>query len=134
MATRVPEGSTVGDHLKALEQPKRWGLAEGDEGKIWGQGDGQVLEALREMFKMKNEGKIKAVGITGQPFLQRKGSAHPHVYFALCRIPSSDITTNSDTSIEPTSISTFRRRSFIFSSHLTKRHFRSLCYTLYKSW
>ncbi|GJJ07659.1 hypothetical protein Clacol_010570 [Clathrus columnatus] len=67
VATRVPEGSTTGDHLKALEQPDRWGLAKGDEGKIWGDGDAQVLEAIRELFKMKNEGKIGNVGITGYP-------------------------------------------------------------------
>lgn len=66
IATRIPEGSTVGDHLKALEQPEKWGLAKEDEGKIRGEGDEQVLEAVRELFKMKNEGKIKAVGITGQ--------------------------------------------------------------------
>ena len=65
VATPVKNGSTAGDHLRALEEPNNWGLKVGDEAKIWGDGDQQVLDAIGELWKMKEEGLIKAVGISG---------------------------------------------------------------------
>jgi len=65
VATPVPNGPNAGDHRKALEEPAAWGLAEGDEGKIHGEGDEKLLAALRELWDLKNEGMVKAVGITG---------------------------------------------------------------------
>jgi len=67
VATQVPGGSNAGNHLKCLKNPGVWGLAQGEEARIWGDGDQQVLEAVRELWKLKLEGKIKAVGITGYP-------------------------------------------------------------------
>ncbi|KAF8574437.1 Aldo/keto reductase [Ramaria rubella] len=67
IATPVINGSTAGDHMKALETPESWGLGEGDEAKIRGEGDQQVLDAIRELWKLKDEGKVKAVGISGYP-------------------------------------------------------------------
>ncbi|BGP12885.1 hypothetical protein JCM10213_005162 [Rhodosporidiobolus nylandii] len=49
------------------EDLQRWGLAPGDEGKIRGPGDEKVLAALGELFKLKEEGVIKAVGFSGFP-------------------------------------------------------------------
>jgi hypothetical protein len=42
-----------------------YGLAEGDEGKIRGEGDSRILEAVAELRKMQEEGLIKLIGITG---------------------------------------------------------------------
>lgn len=67
VATPIPKGPNAGDHRKALEDPAAWGLAEGDEGKIHGEGDQQILDALRELWDLKTEGMIGAVGITGYP-------------------------------------------------------------------
>lgn len=47
---------------------ERWGLASGDEGRIHGPGDEKVLEAMRELFQLKKEGVIRAVGFSGQSF------------------------------------------------------------------
>jgi D-arabinose 1-dehydrogenase len=42
-----------------------WGLLPGKEGKAWGTGDETILAAVRELFKLKSEGLIQAVGISG---------------------------------------------------------------------
>jgi len=55
-----------GDSLVALnEKVALYGLAKSDEGKIWGEGDGKILEAVAELRKMQEEGLIKYIGITG---------------------------------------------------------------------
>jgi len=42
-----------------------WGLDEVARQRIHGAGDQIILDALAELFKLKREGKVKAVGITG---------------------------------------------------------------------
>jgi len=55
-----------GNHLSALTDEKvGYGLAEGDEGKIRGDGDRKVLDAFAELQKLKDEHKVKNIGITG---------------------------------------------------------------------
>jgi len=55
-----------GDKIVALnEEMEVYGLAEGDEGKIWGEGDHKILEAVVELRKMQEEGLIRRIGITG---------------------------------------------------------------------
>lgn len=44
-----------------------YGLADGQESKVWGEGDQLVLDGLAELQKMKDEGIVKAIGITGYP-------------------------------------------------------------------
>lgn len=56
----------AGDSVVALkEKAEVYGLGKGDEGKIWGEGDRKILEAVGELRKMQQEGLIKHVGITG---------------------------------------------------------------------
>ena len=56
-----------GNHLAALAEEKlEYGLAAGDEGRIRGDGDQIVLDAFAELRKLKDEGKVKYVGITGR--------------------------------------------------------------------
>ena len=55
-----------GDHSTALgEDREAYGLAPEQEGKVWGEGDRKVLEAYGELKKLKEEGLIKNIGITG---------------------------------------------------------------------
>ncbi|KAK4054879.1 hypothetical protein OIV83_000803 [Microbotryomycetes sp. JL201] len=67
-------GGYDGDYATVDEngQPRKdmfakWGLLGEDEAKIHGPGDERVLEALSELFKLKREGKIRAVGFSGYP-------------------------------------------------------------------
>ena len=57
-----------GDQTLALgaEKKAEYGLAEGQEGKVWGDGDQKILDAIAELRKMQEEGIVKHVGITGQ--------------------------------------------------------------------
>jgi aryl-alcohol dehydrogenase-like predicted oxidoreductase len=55
-----------GENVIALNaRVEAYGLAKGDEGKIWGGGDRKILEAVAELRKMQEEGFVKHVGITG---------------------------------------------------------------------
>lgn len=55
-----------GDHSTALREDREaYGLAPGQEGKIWGEGDRKVLEAYGELKRLKEEGLVKKIGITG---------------------------------------------------------------------
>ena len=55
-----------GDHSTALGVDREvYGLATGQEGKVWGEGDRKVLEAYGELRRMKEEGLIKNIGVTG---------------------------------------------------------------------
>jgi len=55
-----------GNHVLALtEEREMYGLAEGQEGRVLGEGDQKVLDGFMELRKMKDEGLIKNIGITG---------------------------------------------------------------------
>lgn len=55
-----------GNHLSALTTERQeYGLADGQEAKVWGEGDQRILDAVAELRKMKQEGLIKNIGITG---------------------------------------------------------------------
>jgi D-arabinose 1-dehydrogenase len=59
---------TDGNPLGALGPEKdAYGLAEGQEGTILSDGDRQLLGAVAELRKMKTEGLIRTVGISGYP-------------------------------------------------------------------
>lgn len=61
------EGWTVDDNGKIRpEDLVRWGLEPKDAGTIRGPGDKKILEAFSELFKLKKEGKIGAVGFSGK--------------------------------------------------------------------
>lgn len=48
-----------------FEKTAEYGLAEGQESKVWGEGDQKILDAYAELRKMQEEGKIKHIGMTG---------------------------------------------------------------------
>lgn len=57
-----------GNHLSALgDEKEAYGTLEGQEGKLWGSGDQIVLDAFAELKKLKEEGLVRAIGITGYP-------------------------------------------------------------------
>ncbi|KAJ6516253.1 NADP-dependent oxidoreductase domain-containing protein [Mycena sanguinolenta] len=58
----------TGNHSSALnEEEAAYGLMEGEEGQVRGEGDQKILDAFAELRKMKQEGLIKHIGITGYP-------------------------------------------------------------------
>ncbi|KAJ4000538.1 Aldo/keto reductase [Lentinula boryana] len=62
------QGKQTGDHASALTEDKAaYGLEEGREGEIHGEGDQKVLDAFTELRKMKEEGLVRHIGITGYP-------------------------------------------------------------------
>ena len=66
VATQVGprEAGTPADALKP-ENLEKYGLVDGQESKVWGEGDQLILDGLAELQKMKDEGIVKAIGITG---------------------------------------------------------------------
>ena len=55
-----------GNHMHALDtEAEAYGLAPGQE-KIRGEGDQRILDAVAELRKMKSEGLVKNIGITGE--------------------------------------------------------------------
>jgi D-arabinose 1-dehydrogenase len=58
---------TAGNYSGALNDERaEYGLNEGNEGTIRGEGDQNILDAFSELRKMKEEGLIKCIGITGE--------------------------------------------------------------------
>ncbi|KAI0773784.1 Aldo/keto reductase [Fomes fomentarius] len=67
----TPVGPIVaGKPEAALSDPAisaEYGLAPGQEGKVWGEGDQNILDAVAELRKLQEEGKVKHIGISGYP-------------------------------------------------------------------
>lgn len=59
---------------KAAEE---FGLAPGQEGKIWGEGDERILANIAGLRQLKKEGKIRNVGISGE---LHRGRLSPALY------------------------------------------------------
>lgn len=61
--------NATGNHTVALTQDEMaYGLCQADEGHIWGAGDEQILEGIAELRRMKEEGLIRSIGISGNYF------------------------------------------------------------------
>lgn len=57
-----------GYHATALEEAREaYRLTEGQESVVRGEGDQKILDAYAELSKIKEEGLIKHIGITGYP-------------------------------------------------------------------
>lgn len=63
----TPFGPTnPGNSITALNEGRAaYGLADGDEDKVRGEGDRMVLKAISVLREMQDEGLIKYIGITG---------------------------------------------------------------------
>lgn len=62
----IPYCGDFGHVLNDATSRVDWGIALEKAPKAWGRGDDAVLGAIQELQKMKQEGFIKAVGISGQ--------------------------------------------------------------------
>ncbi|TFK43310.1 Aldo/keto reductase [Crucibulum laeve] len=67
VGTPVAPKTTRNQTTALGEDAAAYGLAEGDEATIHGEGDQKILDAFAELRKMKDEGLIKNIGITGYP-------------------------------------------------------------------
>jgi D-arabinose 1-dehydrogenase len=66
----------MGNHTGAIkEEAASYGLAEGDEALIRGEGDQKVLDAVSELRDLQREGLIKNVGLTGKSQIFQCSSA-----------------------------------------------------------
>lgn len=66
---------TSGNHTGSLSSEKvDYGLLEGQEAMVHGPGDQIILDAIAELRKMKKEGIVKNIGITGQQLLCTNGN------------------------------------------------------------
>jgi hypothetical protein len=55
-----------GNHAAALDiDAAAYGLAKGDEAQVRGEGDQKVLDAFNELRKLKQEGIVRNIGISG---------------------------------------------------------------------
>jgi D-arabinose 1-dehydrogenase len=60
---------STGDPTKILENkelPAAWGLGEGYEDQVHGDGDQKIIDALDELKKLKDEGIVHEIGLTGK--------------------------------------------------------------------
>lgn len=63
-----PEGMTAAEAAQGDEAALReLGLAAGDENKVHGAGDELFLSAVSELTKLKAEGRVRRIGISGYP-------------------------------------------------------------------
>jgi len=70
VANPVHPADPTGDSLTAIHTEsgqEAWGLRKEDEGKVHGTGDESILAAFEELRKLKSEGLVRAIGITGYP-------------------------------------------------------------------
>jgi D-arabinose 1-dehydrogenase len=62
----------TGNHASALrDEPKAYGLAEGDEARVRGEGDQKILDAYHELQELQREGLVRKIGITGRTSLNQ---------------------------------------------------------------
>ncbi|QRW01776.1 aldo/keto reductase family protein [Ceratobasidium sp. AG-Ba] len=70
VCTPVWPADPTGDPVKVLEDPvlsAAWGLRPEDRDRVHGDGDQKIVDAFDELRKMKEEGHIRAIGLTGYP-------------------------------------------------------------------
>lgn len=61
-----------GIHSGALgDEAEAYGLKEGQEALVRGEGDQKILDGIAELRKMQEEGLVKNIGITGENAFQR---------------------------------------------------------------
>lgn len=60
---------TTGNHTSALkEDAAAYGLADGDQATVRGEGDQKILDAFHTLQELQSQGIIKHIGITGMFF------------------------------------------------------------------
>lgn len=70
VCTPVWPADPTGNPIKVLEDPSlqaTWGLRPEDRDRVHGDGDQKIVDAFDELKKMKEQGLIRAIGLTGYP-------------------------------------------------------------------
>ena len=78
VASPVHPAELTGDPINAIETEEgreAWGLRPEDANKVHGKGDEQILAAYGELRKMKDEGLVRSIGITGR---SKRSPVHDH--------------------------------------------------------
>lgn len=68
VCTPVHPEDPTGNPVKVLEDEdtgRAWGLGKGLEETVHGEGDQKILDAFDELRRMKEEGLIREIGLTG---------------------------------------------------------------------
>ncbi len=105
----------TGYHATALgEAREAYGLAEGQESVVRGEGDQKILDAYAELSKMKEEGLIKHIGITGT-----FPDYNLRIYSIYSRLSTS--CSSSSCAVDPSqpTLQARQRDPFILPSHTT---------------
>lgn len=69
VAARIKPSDASGDPTRALTDTNvrdAWGLNPNDAALVRGEGDQQILDAYAELRKMKSEGLVRSIGVTGR--------------------------------------------------------------------
>lgn len=103
-----------GFHGQGLtDKREEYGLAPGQEGQVRGPGDEQILAGIGELRKLKEEGLVKAIGITGRLFCSRT-SDH--------RVPPSNASPFIVVGFAHRTLSAAGHCSLLFTSQPAKRN------------
>lgn len=101
-----------GNHESALDADARlYGLAEGQEAKVWGKGDQVILDAYNELRKMQSEGLIRRIGITGTSLIHPPFPAPTPV----ARLPFTNPSSARAADIAHTALQTSRYYTLLFA-------------------
>ena len=94
-----PAGAAGNPDAALAAQSAEYGLAEGQEGKIWGPGDQKILDAVAELRRLQDEGMVKNVGISGafplsapappRPSLSSPSASPTSCFFSHPRTPAT---------------------------------------------
>ena len=115
----------TGNHASALhDDATSYGLSEGDEGLVRGEGDQLVLDAFAELRTLQEEGLIRRIGITGifsfQSFIMSCASQ-------LVRLSTPDSLATLHLDLAHGTIQTCRYLAFIFTPLLAELHIYGVC-------
>ncbi|KAG9127927.1 hypothetical protein FRC07_007367 [Ceratobasidium sp. 392] len=70
VCTPAHPADPTGNPVKVLKDPvlgAAWGLQPEDRDKVRGEGDQKIIDAFDELKRLKEEGVVKAIGLTGYP-------------------------------------------------------------------
>ena len=120
----------AGDHTTALLGGEvEYGLVQGEEDKIRGEGDQRILDALAELRKMQGEGLIKSVGISGIALLSFLARTVLMGFITICahRLSAPDAPTSCVARATHAALQAARRSALVFTPHSAKRCLRRVC-------
>lgn len=108
----------TGNHAGALkDEAAVYGLADGDEATVRGEGDQKVLDAFHTLQDLQSQGFIKHIGITGMPLVLNVRA----VSDAPTRLSAADSTSTRNPDFAHGALQTGRRDSVLLAPLPTER-------------